>query len=139
MYSDYTLVPRLFAISGGKIDLVPSSMHNYRTGKSIPKWTVVIAIAKAFGRTPRFFTEPNFEDVIRRSAEEEQLLHAMKRSGVRNMLLRAAELPDESIVSLTSIVEQVGEILRQHREVKSPKVAKRQDGKSRNTQGNAQD
>ena len=80
----------------------------------------MLAVAKTFGRTLRFFTEPNFAEVIRRSDEEDRFVKAMKRNGIKNMLLRAADLPDESLVPLTAIIEQVGEIVRQQQALIPP-------------------
>lgn len=107
-FTDGQLAKRINEMMPG-FSVTTATLWNLRKGiHSNPSWNLVQGITKVFGRTPLFFQG---DDTPNPSAEEAALAAAIRRAGVRTILLRASELPDASLLPIANIIDQVREVV----------------------------
>ncbi len=109
-FNDYSLAERIGQVTKGRITVSAPALWGLRRGKHTPKWINMVAIAQAFHKNVSIFSEMPFDaftETLMHMQEDERLLALMQQSGVRHIMLRAADLPTESLTTLATIIEQV--------------------------------
>ena len=103
-FNDASLARRIGEVMPG-FTVTSATLWNLRKGvHTNPSWMLVQGIAKAFGKTPMFFLE---EPSLQRSEEEQAIASVVRRAEVRALLIRASDLPADSLKTIIQIVEQV--------------------------------
>lgn len=120
-YTNQQLADRVKEMTG--VSLSPPAIWNLRRGVSKDSsFETIKGLAKAFGVTPLFFSDDS-PDVLERTEEELAVLAAMRRVNVRNLCLRADDLPDEMLEHIQAMVEQVHQLIGERK----PSRASRKD------------